>query len=280
MNVKLTLGEKLKDLRNEKGLSLVETEEALNHKISSSTIGKYEKIDSDEADISMSNLILLANYYNVSTDYLLGMTEQRERTNTEVEDLHISDEMISVLKNDNINNRLVSELISHPDFIKFIIDSEIYIDQIASSNISYGNIMIDYVRSQLIKEKGYRLDLPMRTLELSHIDEGELILKYVHEDLDSILSDLRKAHAKDKSTSDTKQNTEKIMNAINSVSEIVKNEGPHSYDEALKILCFVYQINPASLLPEEKNALMSVIKKSPVLRKEINMRGKNKRNNK
>ena len=100
----------------------------------------------------------------------------------------------------------------------------------------------------------------MRTLELSHIDEGELILKYVHEDLDSILSDLRKAHAKDKSTSDTKQNTEKIMNAINHISEIVKNEGPHSYDEALKILCFVYQINPASLLPEEKNALMSVIK--------------------
>jgi len=70
MNCKLTLGEKLKDLRTAAGLSLVELEEATG--ISKSALGSYES-DDTKKEITIAPLVTLAKYYGVTTDYLLGM---------------------------------------------------------------------------------------------------------------------------------------------------------------------------------------------------------------
>ena len=73
MKVQLTIQEKLKDLRVERGLTLEELEAEVN--ISKSTLGSYE--NDAYKDISHTSLITLAKYYGVSTDYLLGFSENR-----------------------------------------------------------------------------------------------------------------------------------------------------------------------------------------------------------
>ena len=78
MHTKLTIPERLKDLRvSEKRMSLQELSDATG--ISSSTLGNYEK--DENIDMSLDNLITLANFYNISTDYLLCRTELRCREN-------------------------------------------------------------------------------------------------------------------------------------------------------------------------------------------------------
>ena len=65
MHTKLTIPERLKDLRVvEKKLSLQELADATG--IPSYTLGNYEK--DENLDISLSNLLILADFYHVSAD--------------------------------------------------------------------------------------------------------------------------------------------------------------------------------------------------------------------
>ena len=56
-------------------------------------------------------MVELAKFYGVSTDYLLGLTEQKNHPNTELDALHLGDDAIDVLKTGKFNHRLLSELI-------------------------------------------------------------------------------------------------------------------------------------------------------------------------
>ena len=60
--------ERLKELRLEKGLTMEELAKATQ--IGSSSISRWEKC---QADIKSSQLIILAKYFGVTTDYLLGL---------------------------------------------------------------------------------------------------------------------------------------------------------------------------------------------------------------
>ena len=121
MNSKLTIQEKLQDLRKSRHLTLKQLEEQVG--ISSSTLGEYE--NNDYKDISSHSLEVLCRYYEVSADYLLGISENNVEANTPFEELHLTDDAIAVLKSGKINTRLLSEIISHPSFRKMMIDSEI-----------------------------------------------------------------------------------------------------------------------------------------------------------
>ena len=97
------------------------------------SLGSYEKEDYKE--INHGNLITLADFYGVSVDYLLCRTENREQINTPLTELHLNDEMVALLKGGRINNRLLCELATHKDFIKFLADIEIYVDGLEDTNL-------------------------------------------------------------------------------------------------------------------------------------------------
>ena len=80
MNGATTIQERLKDLRLNKGLKLEELAEQTG--ISKSALGSYEKDDYKE--INHGNLILLADFYGVSLDYLFCRTENRAEINTRI----------------------------------------------------------------------------------------------------------------------------------------------------------------------------------------------------
>ena len=94
MQPKLTIQERLKDLRVERGLTLEQL--SVETGISKSALGKYEA--DDFKDISPFSMVALAKFYGVSTDYLLGLTEQKNHPNTELDALHLGDDAIEVLR--------------------------------------------------------------------------------------------------------------------------------------------------------------------------------------
>lgn len=62
--------ERLKELRIEKGLSIQALAKEVN--IGSSSICRWENC---QADVKGSQLIILAKYFNVSIDYLMGLED-------------------------------------------------------------------------------------------------------------------------------------------------------------------------------------------------------------
>ena len=138
MQVKLTIQERLKDLRVERSLTLEQLAEQTG--LSKSALGKYEA--DDFKDISPFSIITLAKFYGVSTDYLLGMTETKNHPDTELDALHLSDDAIEVLKAGQFNHRLLSEILCHNDFQRMMLDAEIYVDRIADMRINDMNAML------------------------------------------------------------------------------------------------------------------------------------------
>lgn len=67
-----TLGSKLKKLREENGFTLEYVAKHL--KTTKTSIGRYEKNDREPKS---EMITALADFYNVSTDYLLGRTDKR-----------------------------------------------------------------------------------------------------------------------------------------------------------------------------------------------------------
>ena len=164
MQVKLTIGERLKDLRVERKLTLEQLADEVG--ISKSALGKYES--DNGKDISPYSISLLADYYGVSTDYLMGRTETKNHPNTALHELHLSDDAIDVLKTGHFNHRLLSEVICHKDFQTMMLDAEIYVDRIADMRIHDMNAVLEAVRHMAAaKHKGEDEDLYLRTLAVA-----------------------------------------------------------------------------------------------------------------
>lgn len=99
--------------------------------------------------MSLGNLLALADFYQVSTDYLLCRTELREHTNKSVFDLHLNDDAVQILTDEKYNPRLLSELLSHENFHKFMTNLEIYIDGFNDKGIQIANAFLDVMRYKL-----------------------------------------------------------------------------------------------------------------------------------
>lgn len=62
---------RIKDLREDRDLTQADIA-----KIIKTTQQQYSKIEAGKSDISGEKLVLLAQYYNVSADYILGLTKK------------------------------------------------------------------------------------------------------------------------------------------------------------------------------------------------------------
>ena len=136
MKTRISVQERLKDLRVERGLNLEELAQETG--ISKSALGSYENDNDEYKEINHGSLLKLADFYQVSVDYLLGLTNNRKYENTPIEELHLSDEVVELLKSERFNNRLLCEIISHEKFRELLADAEIYVDGIATMHCFTG----------------------------------------------------------------------------------------------------------------------------------------------
>lgn len=128
---KLTIQERIRDLRYEKRLTLEELSDKTG--LSKSALGSYES--NDTKDISHYATMQLAKFYGVTTDYLLGLSEQRTAGDTSCQ-CPDNAEICAYISDKKLNKRLLRELISHEKFPRLLADIEIYIDNIAGMHDS------------------------------------------------------------------------------------------------------------------------------------------------
>ena len=101
----------------------------------------------------------------MTTDYLLGLVENKNRSDAVLADLHLSDEAIEMLKSGRINNRLFCELITHPGFPRLMADMEIYVDGMVSMQIQNLNALLESVRASIIERYAPKEDNTLLTLK-------------------------------------------------------------------------------------------------------------------
>ena len=267
MQPKLTTQERLKDLRVERGLTLEQLSAETG--ISKSALGKYEA--DDFKDISPFSMVELAKFYGVSTDYLLGLTEQKNHPNTELDALHLGDDAIEVLRTGKFNHRLLSELICHKDFQRFLLDAEIYVDRIADMRVNDMNAVLEAVRQMaLMKNGGEENDLHLRTLEVAQIREDEYFGSLIADDLKGILRDIRSEHRPDTMTADESSFVTTVQGQL---QDAMNFEGS-SEEKKAKALLATLGIDYDAITMEQFVNLIEVLKLSKHLKTPISQRGK------
>lgn len=269
MYTKLSIPERLKDLRVvDKHLTLEQLAEQTG--LSRSALGKYES--DDYKDISPFAIATLAEFYGVSTDYLMGLSENKNHPNTELQALHLSDDMVELLSSGRINNRLLCELATHPNFQRLMTDMEIFIDRIADMRVEQMNLILEATRQTVISSHAPgENDLYMRTLELGQIQESDFFSHVLHDDLDSIVRDIREAHLKDKTTADPQPTLEDVKEQF----EQAVQQGS-DIEMLIHEFCDKLQIPFEKISSEDFSAFLRILSLSKMLKNPNNMRGKAK----
>ena len=268
MNIKLTLGERLKDLRVERNLKLETLAEQTG--LSKSALSKYES--DDVTDLSIYAVTTLAEFYGVTTDYLLGVTENKKRPDAVLSDLHLSDGAVDVLRNGRFNHRLLCELIVHENFQRFMTDLEIYVDGYVSANIQNLNAGLEATR-QMLKKKyaADENDLYMSTLKLGQIDEDEYFGRVLYDELVAILKNIKTEHRKDKTTADPQPTLDDVKEKFEQALEQGSQE-----EVVIHEFCDRMQIPFEKISSEDFSAFLRILSLSKMLKNPNNMRGKAK----
>lgn len=255
MHDKLTIQERIRDLRQEKKLTLEQLSEQTG--LSKSALGSYES--NDTKDISHYAIIRLAKFYGVTTDYLLGISEQKTVGGTSMyHDSDFTPEQ-GLLPPEKVNRRLLQELVSHEEFPRLLADIEIYIDNIAGMQIQNLNAWIDVVRQELIDKHNPDKDDPtLRVLEAAHINDDEYFSHLVNEDIDRIIRDLREKHRKDSTSAPEISVVQKMKQDLDEVANFKGSR----LEKQIVLYCKQLQIDYRKLTPEEFRWFIRIIRKS------------------
>jgi len=266
----LAISERLEDLRKGRGLTLEELAEAT--KISKSALNKYE--NQNFKDISPFNVVTLAKFYGVTTDYLMGVSNIENQPDAEIHELRLTNEALQALKNGGFNGKLLSKVVCHKDFQRLMIDMEIFVDGDASLHIDGLNSFMEAVRNTV--QAQYHPDENeqfYRTLEVALVSGDEYVSSILRDDLVDILHDIREAsreNRKDKNAISPLATMEEFQKKVQSVIE-----GKGSPEEqAAKVYLAALGIDYDSLTPEEFVVLTGILDKSKLKENSINRRGR------
>ena len=263
----LTIQERLKDLRVERGLTLEQLAEQTH--LSKSALGSYEA--EDFKDISHYALIKLAKFYGVTADYLLGLSETKNHPNADLADLRLSDDMIELLKSGLVNNSLLCELATHPAFPRFMADLEIYGNGVAVKQVQAANAIVDTMSATIMKRYNPGLTDPqLRQLVAAHIDDDSFCRYVIQQDINGIALDLREAH-KDDFFSVPEDNP--LEDFLQTIEETAKEDSDPE-QAALVFICKRLKLNLKKLSDEEKKWLKKIAQKSDLLKNPNPQRGR------
>ena len=260
-------------------MSLQELSDATGIPIS--TLGNYEK--DENIDMSLGNLITLADFYNVSTDYLLCRTELRKHKNQSVSDLHLNDDAIQILTDKKYNPRLLSELLTHENFKKFMTDLEIYIDGFNDKGIQIANAFLDVMRCKLTELGADSTDAFASVFDNSHIEAEQYYMNILSADLKPIVSDLRNTHMKDSNTASDIDYQSMVKNIIDDFATQIPttvNDDTESSNDAyinglLLLFCKNLEMKVTQLSVEEKQTLKEIFSCSKPAKEHRKLRRRN-----
>ena len=212
MKYRLSVNDRLKDLRTNKHMHLEDLSNETG--IPKASLGNYEQ---ENYPVPHPIILQLADYYGVSTDYLLGITDSPATAMTPVSALHLSDAAIEKLLKDETNSRLISEIIESEHFQQFLIDAEIYIDGYVEQSIDDYNTLMRFARQKVSGQTTSSTDVTSETLNHAKVAQQEYFSQLFSNELIQILDEIKEKHRKDSDTSDgayTSEQYEQIFQAI------------------------------------------------------------------
>ena len=269
MKIKLTLQEKLRDLRNERKLTLAELFEATG--IPLSTLQRLE--GTEDIRVGYQEVAVLARFYDVSADYLFDLTDNRQYRNVEIDTLALSDAAISALKDKKMNNRLISELLSHQDFQQLLGAIEIYIDRKVMPQMSTMNAIYK-LTADTIKENFEVSDEDeyLKTLQEAIVDEDEYLRYRISERFNIIMKSLFDTHKKDALPAEQMDVIEEMKEDIEIYFAGKDNPGRAKLTQLAKKI----NLNITKLSDEEIKVLMKALEKSEVYKNAKNTKKRKK----
>lgn len=143
--------QRLCDLRNGTGKSQKEVAEELN--VQASVLSRIER--GETKSVSHDLIIKFAEYYNVSTDYLLCISDIRIRRNVELEELGLTNKALLQLLQGNVNGDVLSRLLEHRHFPQLLDTVNSYFTEEHNAGFANRNAVIDMGTvslKELIKE--------------------------------------------------------------------------------------------------------------------------------
>ena len=214
MNIFVTINERMKDLRVEKGLNQAELADELG--IPKTTLSDYEH---DDYPVPHTAVIEIARYFNVSTDFLLGLTDIREPDDSPIQSLRLDDSAVSFLKKECQNPHLLSEIISHESFQTLLTDAEIYVDGYVDDAVQSYNALMNMAREKIHQTSNDKSDVYFETLEKVRLVQDDYFAQVLTKDFLPILNDLREKHSKESTTSDSAFDEKSLQHLM----DIMKN---------------------------------------------------------
>ena len=143
--------QRLCDLRNGTGKTQKEVADELN--IQASVLSRIER--GETKAVSHDLVIKFAEYYNVSTDYLLCISDIRIRRNVELEELGLTNKALLQLLQGNVNGDILSRLLEHRYFPQLLDTINSYFTEEHNAGFANRNAVIDMGTAslrELIKE--------------------------------------------------------------------------------------------------------------------------------
>lgn len=232
-----TINERIGDLRT--SMNLTQTELSEKTGIPISVISRIES--GKTATVGHDVLAKLALFFNVSADYLLGLTDVRMRKNVELNQLGLSNQALFQILSGKVNTHLLGMMIESKNFPRFLDYAQTYFEDTNAPAFQSRNALIDFGIDAL---KDYAKETPEVRREANHdinlmnaekITSTESSMIKLRDIMMNILRDMKEAYDSNSADIDTSQLTE-MMNTMYGQADALRLERPVMPEDMAKII--------------------------------------------
>lgn len=207
----VTINERLKDLRSETDLSIEEYSAQIG--LSKSTYDGYEQ---DGKSVPADVVVKIAKLHNVSTDYIVGLSETRNPIYLDIRNLHLSERAIEKLTNPSYNPLVLSEMIETEEFDSLMCDLEIYINGYVEEGLGQYNAQMNFQRMRMMNKLALKDDSSKKELEMIRVTQDDYYVPLFGKDVIPIANKLKEKHKDSSSTSNYKLTDEDLSDLVDS----------------------------------------------------------------
>ena len=209
-----TTGERITELREGAGLTIEEL--AVKIGVNATTLGRMEKGQTQK--IGDDVLTALAREFNVSADFLLGLTGIPDRKNYDIAELGLSAQAARNLYTRKVNADVVNRLLEHPRFATLTAMIEHYLDDTFAAGAAVQN-QIFASMSELLVGAGQRE--VAQAVNLSKVPPHQVELTKIQTVFMNMLKEMKHDVGSDLGTAKnvTKEVVERMMDELSKGQE-------------------------------------------------------------
>ena len=252
-----TTGERITELREGAGLTIEEL--AVKVGVNATTLGRMEKGQTQK--IGDDVLTALAWEFNVSTDFLLGLTSIPDRRNYDIAELGLSAQAARNLYTRKVNADVVNRLLEHPRFAVLTAMIAQYLDDAFAAGVAVQNQYLSSMSDILLgigrnePEQSVAAKETVRAFNLLKVPPHQVELTKMQNTFMAILRELKQTTGSnlEPAKAATKEIIDKMM------SELTKGQDALSPSATLEQItdAIIHTVDGSELDPEKLSQFRS-----------------------